>query len=115
MSVKLIGITGGIGSGKSVVARICKMSGYQVYDCDSQAKRIMDESDSLKTDISKITGYNIFNVYGEIDRKLLAEVIFNDKKIRSSINSLVHGYVRDDIVKITSESVKKTHCLLSPQ
>ena len=49
----IIGITGGIGSGKSIVSAICKAKGYAVYDCDHMAKKIMDNSSSLKSQIAR--------------------------------------------------------------
>lgn len=49
----IIGITGGIGSGKSIVSAICKAKGYAVYDCDYMAKKIMDNSSALKSQIDR--------------------------------------------------------------
>ncbi len=62
--MRRIAITGGIGSGKSVVSSILRVIGFSVYDCDSQAKRLMNSSESLKNELRKAFGNNA--VVGDI-------------------------------------------------
>lgn len=101
-SPQLIAITGGIGSGKSVVCRILETMSYQVYDCDSRAKMIMDSSDSIKGRIANEVSEDAI-VASEngliIDRRRLAEVVFNDSEKLKQLNSIVHNAVKADILR----------------
>ena len=95
---KLIAITGGIGSGKSIVSKILIANGYTVYDCDYEAKRIMD----IDTNIHSLLTQHIHSEAvkdGIIDRKLIASIVFNDNLKLEKLNSIVHQAVRDDIRK----------------
>lgn len=94
---KIVGITGGIGSGKSTVSSICRAKGYNVYDCDSNAKLLMTESEDVKDQIIDIFGNNVYNGKGNINRKYLANIIFNDVSKREQLNNIVHSAVREDI------------------
>lgn len=96
--MKRILITGGIGSGKSVVARIVNYMGFPVYDCDNNAKRLMHTDEKLLQDIKKIFGSDIYR-NEKIDSKRLASIIFADHKLREQLNMIVHKSVRDDIEK----------------
>ena len=73
----LIGITGGIGSGKSVVSHILRIAGLPVYDTDSEAKHIMD-SPAVKQQISDTWGPELYLADGSLDRRRLAAIVFND-------------------------------------
>ncbi len=73
---RLIAITGGIGSGKSVVSRIVSAMGYPVYDCDTQARRLMDRSDSIKSAIAELIAPSCI-INGEIDRAALSAELFS--------------------------------------
>ncbi|MCH5219805.1 MAG: dephospho-CoA kinase [Muribaculaceae bacterium] len=94
----LICISGGIGSGKSVVARIVASMGYAVYDTDLQAKRIMDESVEMHRKLSECFGHNIVRD-GNIDRRALADIVFSDDDKLKKLNSIVHSAVIEDITK----------------
>lgn len=91
----IIAIAGGIGSGKSVVSRIVAAMGYAVYDCDSRAKWLMDNSDDIKAAISDAIDRTCIKD-GEIDRKALAAIVFNDETKLATLNAIVHGAVRRD-------------------
>lgn len=92
----LIALTGGIGSGKSVVARMLRAMGYEVYDCDSRAKAIMDADPAIRARIADEVAADA--VTGDmIDRRRLAEVVFSDPQSLCRLNSIVHGAVRSDI------------------
>lgn len=84
-----IGLTGGIGSGKSTVARIFEVLGIPVYDADSASKRLMNEDEHLKKNIRKFFGDASY-VGGELNRKYLAEEVFNNHEKLSLLNSFVH-------------------------
>ena len=93
----VIAVTGGIGSGKSVVSRIVAAMGYPVYDCDSRAKMLMDNDRSMKTAIADCIDRGCITADGAIDRKALAAIVFNDKEKLAALNSIVHGAVAADI------------------
>lgn len=111
MSELIIGLTGGIGAGKSVVSRICRGMGYQVYDCDSEAKRIMDGSESIRRALLNRFGNQCFTVGNNIDRKFLASRIFSNEENRQWLNSIVYKVVRED-VKRWADSVPDRICMV---
>ena len=71
--MRLIGITGGIGSGKSVVSRVLRTRGFMVYDCDYEARRIMDTNGELKQLILKRLGKECIATDGSLQRAIIAE------------------------------------------
>lgn len=93
--MKKIAIIGGIGSGKSVISSILRIFGYGVYDCDSEAKKLMVESEELRTAIKKEFPL-AYNENGELDRPALAKIIFNNKSKLDQLNGIVHPAVRND-------------------
>lgn len=93
----LIGIAGGIGSGKSVVSRILRLKGFRVYDCDTRAKQLMTESESLRKEIVRIAGDEAYSADGSLNRKFLSECLFSNQEVRRDINLVVHRAVRDDV------------------
>ncbi|MDE5745695.1 MAG: dephospho-CoA kinase [Paramuribaculum sp.] len=99
----LIAITGGIGSGKSVVSRILSALGYSVYDCDVRAKQIMDKSSEIKSYISKHICPDAITSHGDIDRAVLAQVVFNDSGKLELLNSVVHNSVKSDLTNWASD------------
>lgn len=86
----LIAITGGIGTGKSIVSRLLRTMGYGVYDCDREAKRLMNENPEVKASLIAAFGTHIYNKEGQLDRKALASVIFNDSEALSRANAIIH-------------------------
>jgi len=94
MSYK-IGITGGIGSGKTTVCMIFETLGIPVYYADSRAKQLMNTDPALKAALSEYFGNNIYND-GGLERRKLANIIFNDKTALEKVNSWVHPAVARD-------------------
>ena len=84
-----IGITGGIGSGKTTVARIFEVLGIPVYYADDAAKRIMNEDVHLRQEIIKNFGEQSY-IDGKLNREFLASIVFHDKKKLAVLNALVH-------------------------
>ena len=95
MKPKLIGITGGIGAGKSTVSTICKHLGFKVYNSDQRAKEIVSEDSIIKKKLISFFGNNIYK-NGVLDRKFLSDKIFNDKSSLEQINSIIHPAVKKD-------------------
>lgn len=96
--VKLIGICGGIGSGKSVVSRILRSFGYEVYDCDLEARRLMESSAEIKQRIRDEISAEVTDGVAAPDRKLLSQIVLADEGIRLLLNRIVHGAVREDLL-----------------
>ena len=96
---RVIAITGGIGAGKSVVSAILRVAGYQVYDCDSRAKQLMNTSPAIKQSLTLRFGQSTYKSDGTIDRTKLSATIFNDSESLSFVNSVVHPVVKNDIDK----------------
>jgi dephospho-CoA kinase len=84
-----VGITGGIGSGKSTIAKIFEVLGIPVYYADDAAKRLMNEDDALKEKIEKAFGKETYN-NGLLNRAYLSSVVFNSPEKLELINSIVH-------------------------
>lgn len=93
----IILITGGIGSGKSVVSRLCLLQGYRVYDCDREAKNLMVRDNNLRQELISLLGEDIYDSAGEINSARLSSVLFAEDGIRKAVNSLVHKAVLDDV------------------
>lgn len=99
--MKVIALTGGIGSGKSMVSSILQIMGYVVYDCDSQAKKVMDSSEKIKRGLLDAFGYDCVDKDGLINRKYLGKVVFDNPKALSTLNGIVHPEVRKDLQEWT--------------
>ncbi|MDE6325086.1 MAG: dephospho-CoA kinase [Duncaniella sp.] len=97
MSEKLIAICGGIGSGKSIVSRCLLAMGYPVYDCDRNAKKLMDGNRTIRDRIADEIAGDAIGHDGSIDRHRLSEIVFADTDALSRLNNIVHGAVRDDL------------------
>ncbi|MFH0893075.1 MAG: dephospho-CoA kinase [Bacteroidota bacterium] len=92
------GITGGIGSGKSLCSRIFSILGAPVYYADIRARELIDTSSELQLQIQKSFGEHLF-AEGTLDRKALATIVFNNREKLESLNKLVHPFVFDDFNK----------------
>jgi dephospho-CoA kinase len=96
-SIKL-GVTGGIGSGKTSVCRVFKVLGIPVFAADFEAKEIMDKDESVKDMINSIAGKDLYHE-GILDRPGLASLIFRNKILLEKVNSLIHPIVFDRFSK----------------
>ena len=92
---KTIGITGGIGSGKSIVSRILQLMGYPVYSSDQRAKELMHEDQSLIAGLKELFGEEAY-LNSNLNRPFIAAQIFRDDSKRTDMNNLVHPAVRAD-------------------
>lgn len=101
--MKVIAITGGIGSGKSTVSRMLCAMGYSVYDCDSRARQLMDDSDEIKREIRGLVGAGAVSDAGVIDRRFIAERVFADATLLQGLNAIVHPRVHRDLLEWKEE------------
>ena len=97
MKANVIAITGGIGSGKTLISKILLSLGYYIYNCDVMAKTIMDNNNSIKIALVKDIDKSVINSDNSINRKRLAEIVFNDPLKLEQLNKIVHKFVKDDI------------------
>ncbi len=91
-----VGITGGIGSGKTTVCQIFERLGVPVYYADQRAKELMEDDKQLVADIRKEFGDDVYDAEGKLQRKKLAEMVFNNEELLVKLNSLVHPAVFKD-------------------
>src|SRR5258705_1485070 len=110
-----IGLTGGIGSGKTTVAKIFEVLGIPVYYADDAARNLMNTNEELKATIIKNFGKETYPE-GELDRKYLASIVFNNKEKLELLNSLTHPVTIEDaghwINRQTSPYIIKEAALL---
>lgn len=99
----IIGITGGIGSGKSTIARELAKRGFAVYDCDQEAKRIIAENKDVQQAIIELLGAEAF-VEGTYNTAYVARRVFEDKELLEHLNQIVHPAVLNDIKRFQTIS-----------
>ena len=92
--MKIVGLTGGIGSGKSTVLALFKALGAVTYVADIEAKKLMNTDDELRKQIVKLFGENAYE-HGELNRTYISSVVFNNETKLNALNALVHPKVRD--------------------
>lgn len=93
---KIIGLTGGIGSGKTTVAKFIEECGFPVYYSDDRAKEIVNDNEELKLKIKALLGPQAYNERGLYDRKFVSEMVFNDSELLQALNEIIHPAVRID-------------------
>ena len=94
--MQIVGITGGIGSGKSTIAEALRQRGFTVYDCDREAKRIIVEDEAVRKAIVGLLGDNAY-VDGKYNTAYVAQRVFEDSSLREQLNAIVHPAVAQDI------------------
>ena len=107
----IIGITGGIGSGKSVIARQLRKMGYSVYDTDSEAKRLIVEDAHVREQMTALFGEEVYKD-GVYQTAFVAQQVFADKNLLAKLNAIVHPAVKADIIsKFRSLGVEELRSL----
>ncbi|MCQ2218566.1 MAG: dephospho-CoA kinase [Paludibacteraceae bacterium] len=92
---KAIGITGGIGSGKSVVSSLLRILNIPVYDADAASKSLLSTDPDLVSSLKRLLGEDIYE--GDVlNRKKMASMIFSDKELLAKVNALIHPAVISD-------------------
>ncbi|WP_228235781.1 dephospho-CoA kinase [Allomuricauda sp. M10] len=98
----IVGLTGGIGSGKSTVAKMFEKLGVPVYDSDHEAKLLMVTSLTIKDGVTRLFGEDAYTE-GEINRKYIASKVFKDKELLKQLNAIVHPVVREHFLQWTAQ------------
>ena len=97
-----IGITGGIGSGKTYVCQLFQQRGIPIYHCDDEAKRLMTESPVIRRRITQLLGADAYTPSG-LNKPLIARYLFADQRHAERINRIVHPVVRQDFIQWTKQ------------
>ena len=97
--MKKIGITGGIGSGKTTVCEIFKLLGVPVFHADAEAKYLQNNDLQIREKLTKLFDKHIYSHDGMLDRKKLAGIIFSDSAALANVNSIIHPAVRQSFLK----------------
>jgi len=91
-----VGISGGIGSGKTIICTIFQILGISVYNSDLKAKKIMETNQEVRKEIIKLLGKESYLNNLTLNRKFIAQKVFNQKELLSKLNEIVHPAVRQD-------------------
>ncbi len=91
--MKVVGITGGIGSGKTTVCKIFELLGVPVFYADIEAKKLYDDK-KIISKVVKLFGKKILDSKKKVDKKKLAQIVFNDKQSLSKLNAIIHPEVK---------------------
>ena len=97
--MKYIVLTGGIGSGKSTVARIFQCMGFPIYYSDKEASRLMNTDPIIRQELEEQFGKQVYCSNGKLNKPAVAQIIFNDPQSLQTINSIVHPHVIEDFVQ----------------
>lgn len=93
--MKIVGLTGGIGSGKSTIAKWFLEAGIPVYNSDDEAKRLMNESPEIRSQLIQVFGENAY-LNDELNRKFISSQVFENKNLLEKLNQVVHPEVFKD-------------------
>lgn len=97
--IPIIGITGGIGSGKSFIGRLLVGMGYQIYPSDLRAKQLMRDDPDIRRALIALLGEETYTSDGELNRKYIGTKIFNDQALLQRLNAIVHPATGADFNK----------------
>ncbi|OKL40722.1 dephospho-CoA kinase [Pontibacter flavimaris] len=109
--MRRIGITGGIGTGKTIVSRLFAVLGVPVYDADTRAKWVMHHNKALRQELLEAFGPATYTNAGELDRTYLASMVFNNPQRLELLNSLVHPHVGKDFEVWAASHADKPYVL----
>lgn len=97
MAIK-IGVTGGIGSGKSTVCKIFRLLDIPVFEADRVANKLINSNVEIRNELVLLFGNKIYEPDNKLNRKMLADLIFNDESLLEKVNNLVHPAVRNEFM-----------------
>ena len=103
--MKIIGLTGGIGSGKSTISRLLNIMGIPVYVADTESKRLTESSFDIRKKLTEKFGMDLYTE-GKLNKTLLASLIFENEVNRNYVNSVIHPIVRIDFEQWKAQQVK---------
>jgi dephospho-CoA kinase len=103
-----IGITGGIGSGKSFICDEMRKYGFRIYNCDDEAKRLMVEDQNIVNSLKKIIGDEAYSSDNKLNKAAIAKFLFSNNKNAQRINAIVHPAVKKDFLRWAKEIENST-------
>ena len=106
-----IGVTGGIGSGKSVVCQVFQSLGIPIYEADGRAKWLTEHDPILKADIRRVLGPNAYDIAGHYNRAWVASQVFSNPDLLQSLNAVIHPRVLADTQLWVSEHTDKPYVI----
>ncbi|SIS66006.1 dephospho-CoA kinase [Zobellia uliginosa] len=101
--MRIVGLTGGIGSGKTTVAKMFEELGVPVYNSDTRAKELMQSSQDLVAAIKELLGEEAYREDGALDRAFISSRVFDNQELLSKLNAIVHPAVRKDFIHWADE------------
>jgi dephospho-CoA kinase len=104
-----IGITGGIGSGKSIASRLFHALGAPIYDADTRARWVMEHDPALRAELLAAFGPDTYDAAGRLNRPALAGTVFNNPALLTQLNGLVHPHVGLDFERWASMQQQAGH------
>ena len=102
-----LGITGGIGSGKSVVSHILSVMNIPVYQTDDESKRLVVENEDIRNGLTNLVGKDIYKPDGSLDKAMLANYIFGFPEHMQKVNNIIHPVVKQDFVRWANQFTDK--------
>lgn len=106
-----IGVTGGIGAGKSVVCQIFQALGIPVYEADGRAKWLTEHDPILKADITRVLGHNAYDALGRYNRAWVASQVFANPILLGQLNNVIHPRVLSDTNAWVNEHSDKPYVM----
>lgn len=110
--MRVIGLTGGIGTGKSITSEIIRSFGVPVIDADEVSRSLLSTGSKYNSQVVSLFGNQVLDQKGNIDRKALANIIFASKKMRKKLEALLHPLVRLEMEKRIQELKDKGEKLI---
>lgn len=112
MSQLIVGLTGGIGSGKTTVSDLFAAKGIDIVDADVIARDVVKPGTPALSEIASYFGDGILTAQGELDRKALRDIVFSSPEKKDWLNSLLHPAIRNEMIS-QCQSANSPYCILS--
>ena len=93
-----LGITGGIGSGKSIVSQLFRVMGIPVYDSDKESKRLTITDEAIRTQLTELVGKDVYADDGSLNKSVLASWLFSCEEHTLKVNNIIHPVVKKDFL-----------------
>lgn len=106
-----IGITGGIGSGKSIICKIFSCLGIPVYDADTRAKWLTNNDTEIRRKVTALLGPESFTTNGFYNKSFVASVVFKDEDLLKKLNAIIHPVVMKDTEKWVLDKLQETYVI----